>query len=161
MLGLLRRDDTGPTAVSTLAAATSLAARSLRGEDWLGRSGPNEFAVLLRGTAADTEVAATRLATTISELGIPGLGACAGVTALEPGTTAAETLRRAVLSLQTARSRGAGHVICYRGTAEPTGVPDAVDARLSSSPSAGGPAPPAAGRTLRRPPARGPAATPA
>ena len=91
-------------------------ARSLRGDDWLGRSGPNEFAVMLRGTAADAEVAATRLASTIGELGIPGLGACAGVTELEAGTTAAETLRRAVLSLQTARSQGSGRVVRYAGT---------------------------------------------
>jgi hypothetical protein len=116
VLGLLRRDDTWPTAADTLAAATSVVARSLRGDDWLGRSGPSEFAVLLGGTAADAEVAATRLATTITSLDIPGLGACAGVTALEEGTTAAETMRRANLSLQTARSLGAGRVIRYRGT---------------------------------------------
>ncbi len=91
-------------------------ARSLRGDDWLGRSGPNEFAVLVGGTVADAEVAATRLATTITDQGIPGVGACAGVTALEEGTTAAETLRRAAVSLQTARSQDAGSVVCYRGT---------------------------------------------
>ncbi|MGY1681904.1 hypothetical protein [Geodermatophilus sp. SYSU D01176] len=116
VLGLLRRDDSWPTPVSSLAAATSVVARSLRDDDWLGRSGPVEFAVLLRGTAADAEVAATRLTATIGELGIPGLGACAGTTALEPGTTAAETMRRAVLSLQTARAQGAGRVIRYAGT---------------------------------------------
>jgi sarcosine oxidase gamma subunit len=116
VLGLLRRDDTRPTATGTLAAATSVVARSLRGDDWLGRSGPDEFAVLVGGSAEDAEVAATRLATAITGLGIPGVGACAGVTALEEGTTAAETMRRAVLSLQTARSLGAGRVIRYRGT---------------------------------------------
>ncbi len=113
---MLRRDDTSPIAVSSLAAATSVVARSLRGDDWLGRSGPNEFAVLLSGTAGDAEAAATRLATAITELGIPGLGACAGVTALEEGATATETMRRAVQSLQTARSLGAGRVIRYTGT---------------------------------------------
>ncbi len=90
-------------------------ARSLRGDDWLGRSGPHEFAVLVGGSAEDAEVAAARLATTITELGIPGLGACAGVAALEEGTTANETMRRAALSLQTARSLGAGRVIRYAG----------------------------------------------
>lgn len=115
VLGLLRRDDTRPAA-GTLAAATSVVARSLRGDDWLGRSGPDEFAVLVGGTAEDAEVAATRLATAITGLGIPGVGACAGVTTLEEGTTAAETMRRAVLSLQTARSLGAGRVVRYRGT---------------------------------------------
>ncbi|WP_448611162.1 diguanylate cyclase domain-containing protein [Geodermatophilus sp. URMC 60] len=116
VLGLLRRDDTWPTAVSSLAAATSVVARSLRGDDWLGRSGPNEFAVLLRGTAEDAEVAATRLARTITELDIPGLSACAGIAELEAGVPAAETMRRAALSLHTARSQGAGSVIRYRGT---------------------------------------------
>jgi hypothetical protein len=110
VLGLLRRNDTWPT------TATSVVARSLRGDDWLGRSGPDEFAVLMGGTAQDAEVAAARLATTITELGIPGLGACAGVAALEEGTTAAETLRRAAQSLQTARSLGAGRAIRYSGT---------------------------------------------
>jgi hypothetical protein len=116
VLGLVRRDDSGPIAAGALAAATSVVARSLRGDDWLGRSGPDEFAVLVGGAAEDAEVAATRLATTITGLGIPGVGACAGVTALEEGTTAAETMRRAVLSLQTARSLGAGRVVRHRGT---------------------------------------------
>jgi hypothetical protein len=114
VLGLLRRDDTRPTAGS-LAAATSVVARSLRGDDWLGRSGPDEFAVLLRGTAGDAEAAAARLVGAITELDIPGLGACAGVTTLEEGTTATETLRRAAVSLQTARSQGAGSVVRHRG----------------------------------------------
>jgi len=58
VLGLLRREDTGPTGASGLAAATAVVARSLRGEHWLGRSGPDEFAVLLSGTAQDAKVAA-------------------------------------------------------------------------------------------------------
>ena len=116
VLGLVRRDDSGPIAPDTLAAATSVVARSLRGDDWLGRSGPAEFAVLLGGSADTAEAAATRLVTAISGLGLPGLGACAGVTALEKGTTAAETMRHAVVSLQTARSVGAGQVVRHRGT---------------------------------------------
>jgi len=115
VLGLLRRDDTRTTDAGSLAAATSVVARSLRGDDWLGRSGPDEFAVLLRGTAEDAEAAAARITGAITELDIPGLGACAGVTALEEGTTAAETLRRAAVSLQTARSHGAGSVVRSRG----------------------------------------------
>ena len=39
LVGLLRRDDGWPTAQSTLVQVTTLLARSLRGEDWLGRSG--------------------------------------------------------------------------------------------------------------------------
>jgi hypothetical protein len=116
VLGLLRRDDTGPTGAGSLAAATAVVARSLRGDDWLGRSGTDELAVLLRGTAEDAAAAAARIVGAITELAIPGVGACAGVAALEEGTTAAETLRRAAVSLQTARSQGAGSVVCYRGT---------------------------------------------
>jgi GGDEF domain-containing protein len=116
ILGLFRRDDIWPIAVSSLVAATGVVACSLRRDYWRGRSGPNDFAVLLRGTTADPQVAATRLTSTITELGSPDLGACAGIAALEAGTTAAETLRRAVLSLQTARSQGAGRVIRYSGT---------------------------------------------
>ncbi|MGR6967078.1 diguanylate cyclase domain-containing protein [Geodermatophilus sp. URMC 61] len=111
VLGLLRPDDTRPAGPSSLAAATAVVARSLRGDDWLGRSGPEEFAVLLSGTAEDAEVAAIRLVTAITQPGIPGLDACAGVTALEEGTTAAETLHRAVESLHTARTQGAGSVV--------------------------------------------------
>ena len=116
VLGLLRHDDTWPTPVDARAAVTAVVARSLRGDDWLGRSGPNEFAVLLGSTAQDAEPPAVRLAATVSELGIPNLGACAGVAALEEGATAGEILRRAVLSLQTTRSLGAGRVIRYTGT---------------------------------------------
>ena len=39
-----------------------------------------------------------------------------GVAALEEGDGANETMRRAALSLQTARSLGAGRVIRYTGT---------------------------------------------
>ncbi len=90
-------------------------ARSLRGDDWLGRSGPNEFAVLLGGTVEGAEAAAARVVSTIGELGIPGLGACAGVTGFQAGATAAETMRRATVSLQTARTLGPGTVVRYTG----------------------------------------------
>ncbi|WP_167760844.1 diguanylate cyclase [Geodermatophilus sp. DF01_2] len=115
VLGLLRGDGAGPIHVSALAAATAVVARSLRGDDWLGRSGSDEFAVLLGSSAPSAEVAATRLTTAISELGIPGLGACAGVVALEAGITAAETMHRATGFLQTARSLGRGAVVRHAG----------------------------------------------
>ncbi|WNV76002.1 diguanylate cyclase domain-containing protein [Geodermatophilus sp. DSM 44513] len=111
VIGVLRSDDARASAPEALAAATSIVARSLRGDDWLGRSGRNEFAVLLRGDVRDAEIAATRLTAAIADLDIPGLGACAGVTALEPGSSAAQTLREVTEALQVARSEGAGRVV--------------------------------------------------
>jgi GGDEF domain-containing protein len=114
VVGLLRRDDGWPTAQSTLAAVTTLLARSLRGDDWLGKSGPGEFVVLLSAPAAAAETAAARLVTAIGELGIEGLTAAAGITALAPDVDAAEVLRRGLVSLTSARRAGAGTVIRYR-----------------------------------------------
>src|SRR3712207_9230507 len=51
VIGLLRRDDGWPTAQSTLAAVTTLLARSLRGDAFLAKSGPGEFVVLMSGPA--------------------------------------------------------------------------------------------------------------
>lgn len=91
-------------------------ARSLRGDDWLGRSGPHEFAVLLGGSVDGAEAVAIRVAITIGELGIPGLGACAGVAGFEAGATAAGTLQHATVFLQAARTVGPGTVIRYTGS---------------------------------------------
>ncbi|WP_448642046.1 hypothetical protein [Geodermatophilus sp. URMC 63] len=115
VVGLLRRDDTWPTAASALDATTRLVAASLRGDDWIGRSGPTEFAVLVEGSPSDADTVAARLTTQVASLGFPGLGAGAGIAVLEHGVAATETLRRATLSLTTARSGGAGTVIRYSG----------------------------------------------
>ncbi|MGY1652023.1 hypothetical protein [Geodermatophilus sp. SYSU D01119] len=115
VLGLLRRDDTRPTSAGVLDATTALVARTLRGDDWLGRSGPAEFAVLLDGSADDADAVAARLTAGVADLGFTGLGAGAGVAVLEDGVAASEVLRRATLSLTTARSAGAGTVVRYRG----------------------------------------------
>ncbi|MDP9429338.1 MAG: hypothetical protein M3Q47_10915 [Actinomycetota bacterium] len=93
----------------------SVVARSLRGDDWLGRSGPDKFAVLLGGSVDGAEAAATRVVTTIGDLGIPGLGACAGIAGFEAGATAAGTLQHATASLQSARTVGPGTVIRHTG----------------------------------------------
>ncbi|SFP13325.1 hypothetical protein SAMN05660464_2162 [Geodermatophilus dictyosporus] len=114
-LGLLRRDDTWPTPAPALDATTRLVAASLRGDDWIGRSGPAEFAVLLAGDPADADAVAVRLAAGVAALGRPGLGAGVGIAVLEEGLTAREVLRRATLCLTTARAAGAGSVIRYRG----------------------------------------------
>jgi GGDEF domain-containing protein len=117
VLGLLRRDDGRPTPQTTLAEVTTLLARSLRGDDWLGSSGPAEFVVLIDGPVTDAETAAARLCAAVSALGIPGLSASAGIVALTPGLHAGETLRRAMVTLTAARHRGVGTLITYRDAA--------------------------------------------
>ena len=89
VVGLLRRDDGWPTAQSTLTEVTTLLARSLRGGDYLAKSGPGEFAVVLSGSVETAAVAAERLVASVAVLGIPGLTAAAGVTALAPELTVA------------------------------------------------------------------------
>jgi GGDEF domain-containing protein len=114
VVGLLRRDDGRPTAQSTLARVTTLLARSLRGDDWLGKSGPGEFVVLLAGPTTAAETAADRLVSAVPDLGIDGLTAAAGVAALDGDVDAAEVLRRALVSLTSARRVGGGTVIRHR-----------------------------------------------
>jgi hypothetical protein len=116
VVGLLRRDDTWPTSAETLTAVTTLLARSLRGDDWLGSVGPAEFAVHLAGPASAAQTAATRLLGGIARLDVPGLSAAAGIAALSSDLTAAEVLRRATLCLTTARAIGPAQVITYSGT---------------------------------------------
>ena len=116
LLGLRRRDDGWPTPASTLGAVSALVTRSLRGDDWLARSGPDEFAVVLDGSADSAETTALRLAAAVAATGVPGLSAAAGIAALAPDLTAGEVHRRADLCLTAARSVGAGRVIRYRGT---------------------------------------------
>ena len=114
ILGLLRRDDGRPVAQRTVAQVTSLLARSLRGDDWLGSSGPAEFAVVLSGSETAAKTAAERLVREVTTLEIPDLGATAGIAALSAGLTAGEVFRRATLSLTSSRRVGAGTVIRYR-----------------------------------------------
>ena len=114
VVGLLRRDDGWPTPPSTLAQVTMLLARSLRGDDWLGSSGPAEFVVVLTGPATGARTAAERLVAAVEALGIPGLAAGAGIAPLTADLTAGEALRRATLSLTAARRVGPGTVIQYR-----------------------------------------------
>ncbi len=114
VIGLVRRDDGWPTAQSTLAQVTTLLARSLRADDYLAKSGPGEFVVVLAGPPGAATTAASRLVAGIAELGIPGLTAAAGIAPLAPEDTAAEVLHRALLSLTAARRVGAGTVILFR-----------------------------------------------
>jgi GGDEF domain-containing protein len=114
LIGLVRRDDADPASESTVAQVTSLIARSVRHDDWLGSSGPAEIAVLLRGGETAAKTAAERLVRAIAALDVPGLSAVAGIAALSSDLTAAEVFYRATLSLTSARRVGAGTVIRYR-----------------------------------------------
>jgi GGDEF domain-containing protein len=117
IIGLLRRDDGWPTPASTVTQVTTLLARSLRGEDWLGSSGPAEFVIVMSGSAVGAHTAAHRLVTAVGALGVPGLSAAAGIAQLAPDLTAQEALRRATLSLTEARRVGPGGVVQLRGPA--------------------------------------------
>lgn len=114
LVGLLRRDDSRPLSPSTLTSVTAALAWCIRGEDWLGRSGSAEFAVLLEAGAA--EVVAERLVPAVTTAAGGALSAAAGVATVQSGLAATEVLRRAMLSLNTARSLGAGTTIRYAGT---------------------------------------------
>ena len=114
VLGLLRRDAVGPVPQDVVAQVTSLIARSVRRDDWLGRPGPAEFAVLLSGGETAAKTAAERLVRAIATLDVPGLSAVAGIAALSASLTADEVFRRAALSLASARQVGPGAVIRYR-----------------------------------------------
>ena len=117
VIGLLRRDDGWPTPASTVAQVTALLARSLRGEDWLGSSGAAEFVIVMSGSAVGAHTAAHRLVTAVDGLGVSGLSAAAGIAELPADITAAEALRRATLSLTSARQVGPGSVVQLRGPA--------------------------------------------
>jgi GGDEF domain-containing protein len=117
IIGLLRRDDGWPAPASTIAQVTTLLARSLRGEDWLGSSGPAEFVIVMSGSPVGAHTAAHRLVTAIGDLGIAGPSAAAGIAQLAPDLTAGEALRRATLSLTAARRVGPGGVVQLRGPA--------------------------------------------
>ena len=114
IIGLLRRDDGWPVAQSTVAQVTSLLAGSLRGDDWLGSSGPAEFVVVLDGTDTAAKTAAERLVRAVAALDVAGLSAAAGIAPLGSDLTADEVFRRATLSLTSARRAGPGTVIRYR-----------------------------------------------
>ncbi|MGY1856589.1 hypothetical protein [Modestobacter sp. SYSU DS0290] len=116
LIGLLRRDNGWPMPGPQLDQVAAMFSRSVRGDDWLARSGPTEFAFLLGGLSPDAEIAAHRLVDAVANEGIPGLTAAAGIAGLSPETSPDEVHRRATLCLTAARSVGAGQVIRYSGT---------------------------------------------
>jgi GGDEF domain-containing protein len=113
VLGLLRPDHQ-PVPQATLAQVTSLFARSLRGDDWLGSPGPAQFAAVLSATETAAKTAAERLVRAVAALELPGLSATAGLAALSPELSAGEVYHRAAQSLIAARRVGPGAVIRYR-----------------------------------------------
>jgi len=116
IVGLRRRDDGWPIPPAALDEVTTRLAGGLRADDWLARCGPTEFVVLVDGPPTVAEGAATRLVDSIGTEQIRHMTAAAGVATLAPDLSAEEVLRRAMVSLSTARSLGAGRVITYRGT---------------------------------------------
>ncbi|QXG74619.1 diguanylate cyclase [Modestobacter sp. L9-4] len=115
LIGLLRRDSIWPMPGSHLDRVGAALSADLRGTDWLARSGPTEFAVLLDGAAHDAETAANRLVATVAAAGVEGVTACVGIAGLAPDASPSEVHRRATLCLTAARSVGAGRVIRYSG----------------------------------------------
>lgn len=120
VIGLLRRDDGWPLSERTRTVVTTLLARSLRGEDWFGSAGATEFAVLTGAPPVAAVAMAERLVAGIARLGVAGLCGAAGLVPLAGDAGAAELLRRATVSLTTARRTGPGSVVPYR---EPVAVP--------------------------------------
>ena len=61
LIGLLHRDTRWSMHGSQLDRVAGALSADVRADDWLARSGPTEFAVLLNGAAADAKTAAHRL----------------------------------------------------------------------------------------------------
>jgi hypothetical protein len=116
LVGLLRRDNGRPLPGGHLDQVAAALSANVRGDDWLARSGPGEFAVLLSTASHHAETAANRLLEVVAGAGAPGLTACAGIAGLSLDASASEVHRRATLCLTAARSVGGGRVIRYSGT---------------------------------------------
>jgi GGDEF domain-containing protein len=116
LVGLRRRDDGWPIPPEALTRITSALATQLRADDWLARSGPTEFAVLVPGPVPAARAVADRVVGAIGAEAVGEIAACAGIAALAEGVTAAEVLRRATLCLATARTIGPGQLVTYSGT---------------------------------------------
>ena len=101
-------------AQSTLAQVTSLLARSLRGDDWLGSSGPAEFAVVLSGGRDRRQAGRRPAGRRHRRPGHPGPVRRGRHRRAVDDLTADEVLRRATVSLTAARRVGPGTVIRYR-----------------------------------------------
>lgn len=120
LLGVPGLSDDPPAVMTGVLTAV---ARVLRGGDWLARTAPDQFAVLVEGGAADAEVAGTRLVGALDRLpvvaGRAPLRSGVGVTTLVPDVPGGDLLRRAETALSTALAGGttSGRVVRW-STAE-------------------------------------------
>ncbi|MPQ97893.1 hypothetical protein GB931_08140 [Modestobacter sp. I12A-02628] len=115
LIGIVHTEDGALPPVAVLARTTRLIASSLRGDDWLGRSGPGEVAAVLAGTAEDAHSAAARVLDGIATLGVPDLAAAAGIVVLSADLTGEQALQRAAAALDDARSRTRGRIVLTAG----------------------------------------------
>jgi len=115
LVGLVRSASGWPISDDVLDEVTRRMASCLRGDDWLGISGPGEFAAVMVADVEGAESAATRVLASIAEAGISDLACVAGVAQLSPELSPSALLRRGTLSLTVARSIGGGQVIRYSG----------------------------------------------
>ncbi len=100
-----------PLPASTLTIVSAAVTRSIRGEDWIGRAGISELAVIIRGTTTAAATMAQRLVGITDDLRLPAFTARAAVTGLEPGRDALTALDSATASLRTARAAGGPPVV--------------------------------------------------
>lgn len=93
-----------PLRASTLTMVSAAVTRSMRAEDWIGRAGISDLAVIIRGDTAAAATMAQRLVGIIGDLRLPGFTPRAAVTALDPGLDALAALDAATAGLRTARA---------------------------------------------------------
>ncbi len=111
LVGLLYRSVGWSLAPSTMATVVAAVTRSLRAEDWIGRSGINDLAVVIEGRHAGAAVVAERLVRVVNDLRTLGVAACAAVATLEPGADAADAMSTAAARLRVAGRLGPGAVV--------------------------------------------------
>ena len=104
LVALLRPQQASPLPASTMSTVTAAVTRSIRADDWVGRSGIGDLAVIIRGTISAGETMADRLVRIIDELSLSGVTACAAVIGLDPGLDARTAMAKATANLRTARA---------------------------------------------------------
>jgi hypothetical protein len=103
LLALPHRDG-WPLPASTLTIVSAAVSRSIRAEDWIGRAGISDLALIIRGDTAAAATMAQRLVGIIGDLRLHGFTPRAAITALEPGLDALAALDAASACLRTARA---------------------------------------------------------
>lgn len=103
LLALPHRDG-WPLPASTLTLVSAAVTRSIRAEDWIGRAGLGDLAVIIRGDTTAAATMAERLVGIIGDVRLPGFTSRAAVTALDPGRDALAALDAAGACLRTGRA---------------------------------------------------------